>query len=261
MKDTKIFLVIFLSFFISFSNCIEEILHYFNVTKIEPRENACNTKEGKYHFNIICDFDEAFTGTYITYVFLDTPANGDAICIPRDYFGFSCYVDLIDYPLNEKKILLSKEQPFSYYKYNFNNWEKYITEHHTLSENIKCTPSIRNIFIYSSVEKDVNSFIIKGEWSNKSESFIPEYAVSFILKIQNSITSEVNCKFNVTIKTECNCTFKGDEIPSFEDQIVRNSDNYVYKIEKKTDDEDEDKTETSYIIVNMLLILLILLFL
>lgn len=39
--DTKIF-IIFLSFFISFSNCLEEIVNYLNVTKIEPLDDACN---------------------------------------------------------------------------------------------------------------------------------------------------------------------------------------------------------------------------
>ena len=166
---------------------------------------------------------------------------------------------MVDYPLTEKKIILSKSQPYSYSKYFFNNWEEFITEHNILSENIDCTPSIRNTFIYSSVEKDEKSFTIKGEWSNKSQSLTPNFASYFTLKIQSSITKEVTCTYNVDKKTEYDCSFKGEDIPSFEDQIVRSSDNFVYKIEKKTD--DGNKNGTSYIVFDMLLILLVLLFL
>ena len=271
--DTKFFIVISLSFFISFSNCREEILNYFNVTKIEPSEDACFKEAGRYYFNIMCDFDKPFKETYIVYAFLETPTNGEATCIPKENFGFNCFVNLVDYPLTEKKLLLSKQQPYSYFKYIFNNWEEYITEHRTFSETIDCSPSIRNTFIYSSVEKDVNYFILKGEWSNKTESYSPQFAAYFILKMQNSTKKEATCTYKVDIKTEYNCTYKGEDIPSFEDQIVRSSDNYVYKIAKKNDDEDGkggddgdgdddgDKNGISNIVFNMLLILIILLYL
>ena len=256
MLDIKI-IIILLSYFISFSNCKDEILNYFNVTKIEPYENGCNKDYGKYYFKISCDIDKPFTGNYIVYTYLETPSGGKATCFYYENFGFICVVNLIDYPLTEKKILLSKKQPYSSYKYIFSNWEEFITEHKIFSETIDCPPTIRNTFIYSSVEKDENSFIIKGKWSKKSESLTPQFAAHFYLKLLSSVTSEVTCTYNLEKKTEYNCTYKGDDIPSFEDQIFSNSDNYVYKIEKKT--SDDNTNGTSFIVFDLLLILLILL--
>ena len=259
MMNTKTFLI-FLNLLISFSVCLEEILNNFNVTKIEPFEDACSKEHGQYDFKIICDSEKPLdTVDKMVYTYLDNPVGCRALCFPSKNLYFGCYFSIVECPLTKKKITLSKRQPYSYGYYIFNNWEEYITqhEHDIFPENIDCTPSIRNTFIYSSLEKHEDSFTIKGEWFNQTQSLTPTIAGFFTLKVQSSTTSEITCTYNLEKKTEFDCTFNGESIPQFEDQVVKISDNYIYKIEKKND--DGNKSLGSYIIFDILLFLLLIL--
>ena len=197
---------IFLSIFLSFANCLKEA--FVNISTIELYDKGCDKKEGKYIFYI--------KGTFIDYDYyhrltlqLESPSNTSAICYMDMYQDSTllCTINIVWYPLTDKKVVLPKKKPFSL-TYDLNNWEDYINKNgNILSENLDCIPTIHNTFIYSSIiiVNDIH-FIIKGDWLDKSKSLIPHPNFDFfVILINSTLKNNANCIYNLKNKNVINC--------------------------------------------------------
>ena len=252
----RISFFIFLGIFLSFSNCLET--YNFNISKIDLYNPACNKKEGKYRFWIRGVFDSESVEHFIFYINLESPSDSVATCL-LDFIqdsSFLCFINLVSDPLTEKKVVLPKKAPFSSH-YEFSNWEEYMNKNgNIVSENIDCIPTIHNTFIYSYIIiENEKHFIINGEWSDKSKSLTPEYNINcYVILVNSTLKDDVSCIYNLEKKTEFNCTNYGRNSPVFEDQLISGSDNYVYKLEKKSESEDNG---LSFISLNISIFLLL----
>lgn len=255
MKYNKIF-IIFLSIFVSLSKCLIG-LSSFNITKIELDGNGCNEKEGRFHFKIRGHTDSKPSSYYLLYLFMESPPNAQATCLPPFFDteeGFSCSINIVENPLTEKSVRLPKNTP-SYPYYTFVNWEEYIDKNgNVIAENLDCNPIIRNTFFYSSFEKNESTLLIKGKWLDNS--LMPTIAMQARIILNNSTKYAVPCNYDID-KIAFNCNVDKDEIIDLVDQLITGSDNNVYKLENSENNENS----SSIIALNLTLLLLCILFL
>ena len=251
MLHNKAFLLFLIFIIISFSNCLKTT---FNITKIEKDADSCNQKEGKYYFTIYGVFNGE--SNYIFYLNLLTPSKAEALCIPFDSgeSHFTCYLQVAYYPLIEKKVAVQKGDP-SYYRYSFPNWEEFFESHsNIIDENAECTPIINTTFVYSSLELNNNKLIIKGEWLDLSTITI--YTIQVKVRLTNSSMSQTYCTLNLEKKTEFECEYSGVNIPIIKDQLI-STNNYVYKLEKKRDENTDDLNSEKICYSNLYMVLLL----
>ena len=251
MLHNKAFRLFLIFIIISFSNCLKTT---FNITKIEKDADSCNQKEGTYYFTIYGVFNG--DTTYIFYLNLLTPSNAEALCIPFDSgeSHFTCYLQVAYYPLIEKKVAVQKGDP-SYYRYSFPNWEEFFESHsNIIDENAECTPIINTTFVYSSLELNNNKLIIKGEWLDLSTITI--YTIQVKVRLTNSSMTQTYCTLNLEKKTEFECEYSGVNIPIIEDQLIA-TNNYVYKLEKKRDENTDDLNSEKICYSNLYMVLLL----
>jgi len=253
MDYIKIF-IIFLSLFISLSNCLEEGMHSFNITEIDSKDLGCNEREGRFRFWIKGNLVSETSSLYMLYLFMESPPNAQATCIP--FFNaekkFYCRINIVTDPLTDKSVRLPKNGPYSSY-YIFPNWEEFINKNgNVIAENIDCKPIITNTFIYSSFEKNESTLIIKGKWLDNS--LLPDIAMQAKIIVNNSTKYGVYCTYDKGKATEFNCPVNKEDTINLEDQLFTGSDNNVYKLEKP-------KNSSCIIALNLTLFLLGILFL
>lgn len=207
----------------------------FNVTKLENFETPCDTTSGYYHFIINGNFDESPGNEVSLELDLESPKNAKADCKPLTS-GFDCFLDLVMYPITEKKILVTTKQPTSE-KFIFPNWEEVIgkksgTSNKVGDKDIQCAPDVTNTYTVKEMEMEENIFFFKGNWKKDKKTLTLE---DFTLILSNG--KEALCSVVEEDKNIISCFQDEDDKskPKFNDQLFRGSnDEKNYKIENGT---------------------------
>ena len=104
------------------------------------------------------------------------------------------------------------------------------------------------------MELNNNKLIIKGEWLDLSTITI--YTIQVKVRLTNSSMTQTYCTLNLEKKTEFECEYSGVNIPIIKDQLIA-TNNYVYKLEKKRDENTDDFNSEKICYSNLYLALLL----
>ena len=118
---------------------------------------------------------------------IDLSSNIKSLCYPfentsvTDSF-FQCEINIVDYPINNKKIYLPLKSPISDY-YNIINWDKISSKPITEKE-IKCIPLELNAYKIDEIKKEgcsnnKNIISLKGKWKDESKQIPKNFEVTF----------------------------------------------------------------------------------